>query len=782
MRFEKNKDMQICSRENAADIQKATGLLAPVAKLLCERGIDNPHDAKRFLHPGPEQLHDPLLLPDMAESVCRIGRAIKDNERMVVFCDYDADGICGGSALYQFLKSTDADVGIMTPNRHKEGYGLNTAVIEQMAAQGINLILTVDCGIANIDETALANRLGMDVIITDHHECGNILPDTPYIINPKRADSRYPYPYLAGCGVAFKLIQALSSLDTAMRYIDLVAIGTITDIVPLLDENRAIAYLGIQRIQKKPSPGIAALAHAAGIKLATISSFGVSFGLGPRINAAGRMDTADTAIDLLSGKKTGQGLKQSAAHICALNDQRKKEVDGILVRAEAIIRQNEYMKDNAIIIADETWNPGVIGIAAARIADKYFRPCVLFGGSDGSLVGSARSISSINIYEALDAFADRYEKFGGHARAAGLTVKPSVVDALRRDVCEYIAQNYDESVFKATRVYDIALDTQDITRALIDDISRLEPFGHCNDKPLIAVLDADMGETKFVGKGSAPHLKFVMCKNGTGIDAISFFFKDNHAFTSRRCDFLCEADINDFNGKPQLVVRHTAMKHDAKIVKSFVKAHSEAMTECFLDEVVGLCADSGMTDEAAFAEMIERELDASRFGLCIVVKTQPAFFRLLELDVIKDALESGRLILFDARSYSADNCIAYGAAPGHGRLYHAGVGSSSFCDNNMREAYTAHAQLYFAEREMLLGIYRRISQMTAKTPCRTRELMARLNISSERMAFALRVFTELQLIDGIKSGRIHALKNEGPKKELRQSQCYACFENIVGRT
>ncbi|MDD5017870.1 MAG: single-stranded-DNA-specific exonuclease RecJ [Eubacteriales bacterium] len=782
LRFEKRTYPVECDSEKVAEIQKATGLLWPVAKLLCERGIDNPRDAKRFLHPGPEQLHDPFLLPDMRESVQRIDKAIKDGEKMTVFCDYDADGICGGSALYLYLKDAGAHVRIMTPNRHKEGYGLNAPAVEQIASEGAALIITVDCGITNTLETALAKSLGIDVVITDHHECGACLPQTPYIINPKRADSVYPCPYLAGCGVAFKLIHALSSLECAMRYIDLVAIGTITDIVPMLDENRAIAALGISKIQRNPSAGIAALAQAAGISLDSISSFGLSFGLGPRINAAGRMDTAQAAIDLLSAVKPGYALKQNAARLCALNDQRKKEVEDILSSAEDMIRKNEYMKDAAIVLADENWNPGVVGIAAAKIAEKYFRPCVLFGGSEGSLVGSARSIDGVNMFEVLGAFAERYEKFGGHARAAGLTVEPSAVDALRRDVCEYLSRNYDESVFMRKKYYDMTLDTADITCKLVGDIERLEPFGQSNEKPLIAVLDADMAETRFVGKEGVSHLKFVMEKNGAGIEAISFFFRDAHSFTSRRCDFLCEAGINDYSARPQLVVRHMAMKYDDKLVKSFFAANSEVMIQRFLDETVSLCGNAGhaFVNESAFFETIQKELKASRFGLCIIADTHPALLRLIGMGVIEDALKAGELGFFDQRAYSADNCIACGTAAGHDRIYRIGVGESAFFDDKLKNAYRQHAKMYFTERDELLDIYRRVSQHTGRSPRTVGEIAHRLAISGEKLCFALRVFTELELIDVIKSGRIHAIKNGGPKKSLRQSECYRCFEDILG--
>lgn len=782
LKFEPRECKTEYNEEQVKTIQQSTGLSKAVVRILCNRGINTADDAKRYLHPGPDHIHDPFLLPDMQESVERIQRAVSNKERITIFCDYDADGTCGGCALYLHLQSMGAYVDIMTPNRHKEGYGLNMAAVDRIAEAGTRLIITVDCGISNIAETAYAKEQQIDVIITDHHECGDVLPDTPYIINPKRKDSQYPCSYIAGCGVAFKLIHALSSLAHAMQYIDLIAIGTITDIVPLLDENRAIAHLGIQKLRNKPSAGVTALAEAAGIRLASISSFGVSFGLGPRINAAGRMDTAHAAINILKASRLGRELTREARDLCALNDLRKKEVADILESAEQMIDENEYMKDNAILLADERWNSGVIGIAAAKIAEKYVRPCVLFGGNDGELVGSARSIEGINMFETLGAFQDRYEKFGGHAQAAGLTIKPSVLEGLRRDVCTYIGQHYDESVFVQKKVYDLALEPAEISAKLIRDIERLEPFGCCNEKPFIAVFDGNITQPKFVGKDEKPHLKFLMCKQGKGIDAVRFFFKDDHAFTSRTCDFLCEASINDYTMKPQLVVRQMAMHYDKRLVDTFVTAHQMTMVQRFVDEIICLGRGNGMgLSEEVFAKIIESQFSKSRFGLCIKVNTLPALRRLLEISVVDTALKKDALIFYDSKSFAADNCIACGCCGGHDRLYSVGVtGKEAFFDKKLMTQYKQHAASYYSEREPLLEIYQRMVRVTSKTQRTAEELSRLLVLPLEKVAFALQVFTELELIEQNKSGRIHALKRTGPKKELKQSECYRSFQRILG--
>ena len=778
IKFEPRAKSEISDALQIEQIAQATGLAGGVAQILWQRGIKTEAQAEQFLNPGEAHIHDPFLLPDMAQSVERIKRAMAEGEIVTVFCDYDADGTCGGSALYVYLQGSGVSVHIMTPNRHKEGYGLSEGAVREIDANDSTLIITVDCGITNLDEIEVAKSLGIDVIVTDHYECGEALPDTPYIINPKRADSEYPCSFIAGCGVAFKLIHALSSLEVAMQYIDLIAIGTVTDIVPLLGENRAIVHLGVQRMKENTSAGVEALARAAGIKIGT--SLGVSFGLGPRINAAGRMDTADIAIEILSATESSKQLDEKAKALCKLNDLRRAQVDEITSSAEQMVMENEYMNDSAILLANEDWNTGVIGIAAAKITDKFTRPCVLFGGADGLLVGSARSIESINVYEALDAFADTYEKFGGHAQAAGLTIKPQMLSSLRENVCKYIDEHYDESDFVQRKVYDMELSVSEITSKLVRDIDRLEPFGHANEKPVVAVMGADITQTKYVGKGIKPHLKFGMSQGGAVVDAVSFFFKSNHSFVSRTCDFLGEAGINDFNAKPQIVVRYMAMHFDKRLVDSFVSAHKNQMYRQFMDEVAQAYENSSSSSdmsESEFMQSVKGQMDKSRFGMCIAAGVKPAFDRLLGMDAIRDALSAGKLILYDSRDYKSDNCVACAPVSGHRIVYRVGVGG--FYDARMKSDYKKHAQEFFAPRNELLGIYKTISQAAAQEPKTMEQISSSLGITFEQAAFAMRVFYELQLIEVDKSGRILATKNSGEKRELSESLCYRSFAALM---
>lgn len=678
------------------------------------------------------------------------------------------------------MKDNGAEAAIKTPNRHIEGYGLNKVAVEQIAAEGSALIITVDCGITNIAETESAHSLGMDVIITDHHECGDTLPDTPYIINAKRKDSTYPDDRLAGCGVVFKLIHALSSLPVAMGYIDLIAIGTITDIVPLLGENRVIAHMGLEKLRKKPSAGVSALAEAAGISLSGMTSYGVSFSLGPRINAAGRMDTAHLAIDILKAVKSSAALCQNARELCALNDRRRQEVGEIMADAEHMIGEQDIYSEPVIMLACPEWNTGVIGIAAAKIAEKYARPCLLLGGQE-RLIGSARSIEGVNIYEALAAFADRYEKFGGHAQAAGLTIAPEILEDLRRDLCEYLRTHYDESAFVGRRVYDMALKTADVSQALVDDINRLEPFGQGNEKPAIAIKNAVLKVPRFVGREDSPHLKFTMAQGDDICGALAFYYKQAHELVPDRADFICEANMDSFSGKPQLIVKDIVFRHSQGLEESFAAANAPFLLQGFFDELAQPpAAKMHMMTAETFCSELKKELAKSRFGLCVSVNTRPAFDYLVSLPLVQEALKDGRLALWDKKTYTPENCIACGQAAGHGRVMHVGMPLEydALWNEEIKDCYRSYAILCFVSRDELLAYHKKLLQLLARRPRTADELARKLGPDKAKAVFALRVFGDLELLATEKNGRITALKT-GQKKELRQSACYRGFEDLI---
>lgn len=769
-----------CLTQQAADIEKASGLCKQAVKLLCARKIDSLDKVIEFLHPAPDQFIDPMLLPDMELTAERIKAAVGDGEKIAIFCDYDADGITGGCALYLFLKRLGADVEITTPNRHKEGYGLNEPAVKDMAKAGVALIITVDCGITNLEEIELANKLGINVIVTDHHECPEKLPPTLYVVNPKRKDSLYPDSNLSGCGVVFKLIHAMSCLDEAMRYIDLIAIGTIADMVPLIGENRVIADLGIKKMRKNPWAGIAALAKQAKIDIGNITSFHAGFCLGPRINAAGRMDTAQLAIDLLKESKFSAAAAKKAAKLCELNERRKQEVETVLCEAEQIIDKFQYHSSPVIIVSSPNWNAGVLGIAAARLSKKYTRPCILLGG-EPLLTGSARSIDGINIYDVLAQFSDRYQKFGGHEQAAGITIAADKLESLRYDICELVNNKYDESLFVRSSIFDLQLSIKDITKELVDDLRRLEPFGTGNEKPMIAVKAALLHKPRYIGKDDAPHLRFDIKQNGYMCDSIAFYYSDNHILIPERADFLCETGINDFTAKPQLIVREIGLRYSNSLADSFKQVYGKRLDDGFLKEAVNL-AKKEMPKQQSLEEITSRiynSINASRFGLCILVNSEPALNFLLSLPEVKTALIDGKLFLWDEKFFTQENCISCEKIPAHPRILRLGLFESALWCKQMKKEYKSHAKLYFAPREELLKIYSKLGIILKLKPVKMADAAKLLGISEKKAAFALRVFLELKLLIVDNDDKILALNKEGKRKELCNSSCYLGLKDLA---
>ena len=365
------------TKENMAAnaISQKLGIEPLTAQLLASRGVNTADEANVFLYPDIDQLHSPFLFQNMQKCVQRIERAIQKEEKITVYCDYDTDGTTGAASLILYLEGRKAKAAYYTPDRHSEGYGMNMPAIDAIADDGCGLIITIDCGITNIDEVAAAKRRGVDVIITDHHECQKKLPDTPYIINPKMQGSSYPYRHLCGAGVVFKLIEALGGRAEALTYIDLAAVGTIADIVPLTGENRVIAKYGLKKLREDPGTGLKLLAQAAGLDMEKLNAYHISFGIAPRLNAAGRMDTAKTAIELLISKEENDEGRRLAAKLDDLNTERKSIEKQILDEAKEMILSDGDLNDKkAVLLYKEGWNTGVIGIVASDLVESVSRP------------------------------------------------------------------------------------------------------------------------------------------------------------------------------------------------------------------------------------------------------------------------------------------------------------------------------------------------------------------------------------------------------------------------
>ena len=561
------------------------------AVLLYNRGYRTAKDAMRFLHFEEENLHDPYLLCDMDKATDRIFEAIENKEKICVYGDYDVDGVTAVSTLYLYLKSLGADVSIKIPKREGEGYGVSCASVEKLADMGIELIITVDTGITACEEVRYAKELGIDFVITDHHECREILPDACAVVNPHRHDCNYPFKELAGVGVVFKLVCALeikrskamgvaverALRDVCLKYIDLVTLGTIADVMPIVDENRLIVSMGLKLMDNSPRPGVRALIDAASSKKGgdeskrkKINSSFIGFGIAPRINAAGRISDAAIAVRaLLATEDEAEAL---AEELCEINRQRQVEENRIAEEAYEIIRDLADLEDNPVIVLDSNeWQQGIIGIVASKITEKYGLPSILvsFDYTKNPMPfdegrGSGRSIKGLNLVEALNYCEDLLIKHGGHELAAGLTIRRSALDDFRDKINEYARQHLTEEAFTITMDADCELSAHDITVHLAKEIQQLEPHGTGNATPMFVLKDAIA--KRIIATKGGDHTRLTVEKDGKYLNAMYFGKAPMELgfFVGDKIDLLFNLDINDYRNvlSEQLTVR------DARIAKS----------------------------------------------------------------------------------------------------------------------------------------------------------------------------------------------------------------------
>lgn len=524
--------------------------------LLKARGLGDEETARAFLE-GGSRLHDPLLLPDMAEAVARVRRAIQEQEKILVFGDYDCDGVTATVILYDYLDNAGADVLYYIPEREGEGYGLNTAVVERMKDAGVQLIITVDNGVTALEEIAYAAAQGIDVVVTDHHKPGENLPEAVAVVDPHRADSEYPFPGLCGAGVAFKFLCALEEDTEGMlleHYGDLLAIGTVADLVPLLDENRALVKTGLALLGESENPGLRALADKAGVHLETLRSEEIAFALAPRLNVAGRIGSVDQAVELLLCRDEDRAA-ELAAEICALND-RRKEIEGEIIRdIQKKLEADPALPDRRVLVlSGEGWNRGVIGIIAARLVERYGKPCVLFSVIDGEARGSARSVAGFSIIDAIRFCAPLLTKHGGHPMAAGLSLDAANVDAFSREIEAYARERYPVMPVPTLAV-DTVIKAAEVTLDNIRLLERLEPFGTDNPQPVFALLGVRVEKITPMGNGN--HLRLTLEQDGASLQAV-LFGVGPQAFPlepGELADCGVALTVNTFNGTQRPQVR-----------------------------------------------------------------------------------------------------------------------------------------------------------------------------------------------------------------------------------
>jgi single-stranded-DNA-specific exonuclease len=490
-----------------------------LAKVLVLRDIDNYRKAKQFFKPSLDDLHDPFLITGMRDAVKRIIKALTDNEKIMIYGDYDVDGTNAAAMLYLFLSEIGGNVQIYIPNRFKEGYGISKNGIDEAIKNKIKLIISVDCGITAIEETEYARNYGIDLIICDHHEPGEVLPKALAVLDPLKPGCPYPYKYLSGAGVTFKLMQAISSSigmkDLPFKYLDFVAVAGAADIVPLTDENRILVKFGLERLNTDPRPGFKALIEKAGLKLGNISSSQIVFGLAPRINAVGRLGDANRAIQLLLSKDYEEALQY--ADILDKENRNRREIDEEILN-EAIQKvENEINLDEeiAIILHKEDWHLGVIGIVASRLVEKFYRPSILLTNVDGTLKGSARSIPDFNLYEALKECEDILLQFGGHKAAAGLSIHHDKINEFKKKFNEIAKRNLTAEQLIPTLEIEAIVELNSITPKFRRILERFAPFGPQNMKPIFLTEKAEIFDRPKVTGNN--HLFMKVRKNGSPV-------------------------------------------------------------------------------------------------------------------------------------------------------------------------------------------------------------------------------------------------------------------------
>lgn len=546
-----NKKWEVCERneEVIKEISAKHNISELLASILANRGIVKDEDIRVFLNPTRDDFHDPYLMPDMKKAVDRIEKAIENQEKTIIYGDYDVDGITSITVLKKFLADRGLDCGYRIPNRLEEGYGLNMKAVKEIADQGYKLIITVDCGISGIEEIKYAYSLGMEVIVTDHHEPLDELPDALAIIDCKRKDNIYPNRNLAGVGVCFKIAQAISQRfelpeKEYLKFLDIVCIGTISDIVPLTDENRVIAKLGLKLVEQTKNPGLKSLLRAIGFK--EINSNTVSFGIAPRINACGRMGHEEEALKLFLTENFVEA-DDITASLNNYNRQRQDIEKRIFDEAIEMIEKNHLEENSAIILGAENWHHGVIGIVSSKITDMYFKPSILicFEGEEGK--GSGRSVPGFDLHDALCKSSNYLEKYGGHEMAVGLTLKRDQFENFKSNF-ELIAK--DKKIDEIIPVVEVdkVITSDDIKLETVEDLKLLEPFGEANKMPVFIYKNLRIDSIRALSEGK--HLKLSLKDGNILIDAIGFYMGSyaNDFLLGEKVDVLGTLETNEFRG------------------------------------------------------------------------------------------------------------------------------------------------------------------------------------------------------------------------------------------
>lgn len=551
-------------QEIVEKIVKENNVSELIATILANRGILDKKEIEIFLNPTRNDFHDPYLMPDMKDAIDRLEKAIKNNEKIIIYGDYDVDGVTSITVLKKFLMDRGmTNVGYYIPKRLEEGYGLNKDAVKKIYDEGYTLIITVDCGITGMEEIAYAYELGMEVIVTDHHETLDEIPKCVAVIDAKRKDSKYPFNGLAGCGAVFKVTQALSqrlNLEEKeyLKYLDIVAVGTISDIVPLIDENRVISKLGLKLAAQTRCIGLKSLIQENSAKNSIVNANTVSFGIAPRINACGRIGHETEAVKLFMTENINEA-RETTEKLNIYNRTRQEIEKKIFEEAKEIIEKNHLQNRNTIVVGKEGWHHGVIGIVASKITELYFKPTILIGFENGIGKGSGRSVPGFDLHEAVHELGSYFEKYGGHEMAVGVTISQAKFDEFAEKLEERAKELHTEQIVPIISI-DKEITTKDLNIKTAEDLLTLEPYGTSNKVPIVMIKNLKIDSIRTLVEGK--HLKLTLQDNAVIVNSIGFnlgYYAEEYLIGDK-VDIIGMIEINEFNGNRNIQINMKDMR------------------------------------------------------------------------------------------------------------------------------------------------------------------------------------------------------------------------------
>jgi len=637
------------------DELKKLGIPSQLLSLLLDRGIDTQEKIEKYLYPKKEDLYDPMLMQDMDQAVAVIRDAVSKGEEIVVFGDYDVAGVTATAILLTYLRKQGAKVGYYIPDRHGEGYGLNIAAVEQIASHA-KLLITVDCGITCPVEVARAIELGMRVIVTDHHQLGPELPQCSAVLNPLLGN--YPFRRLCGAGVAFKLVQALGGMDAIESLWELAALATIADIVPLLDENRVIVSFGLKAMASSQRPGLIALMESAGVDAKSVSASDVAFRMAPRINAGGRLALASRGVELLTTRRL-DAAREIAAELDQDNTKRREIEMEIFANADEKARTEiDFLTERAIVVCGEGWNPGVIGLAASRLVEKYKWPAILLAQDGEVCVGSARSIPGVDIHQAMATCRNLFVRFGGHAQAAGLTIEKKNVAKFKRRLTQAIVEQSVPEAFIPTEEYDLELELADMTEELVQAFGSMQPTGFGNPAPVFCVRGVHTTDVRTIGKENA-HLRMRLSSGSEMRNAIGFRMGDKAGTMPEVIEAVMGLSINEWQDRRsvQCELRQLRPYMPAKAFLSECQRRQAeidaAMIAALSLELPVVAAQAERMKLEEVKQVLAAELLTGYQGTLLCVHTLPALKMLnIHLAILHAQLDYAMHELNDIRSFN----------------------------------------------------------------------------------------------------------------------------------